>query len=182
MRTPKIIPLIPVLLHSRKQPQLNADKLSDAAWNFAHTILWPEQEFSREDLSRAMESIHSYFEQARDKKKAFTVFCERIILTHKFVSALSCRFVPNPSVWFNRNYEHGFAGTKSWYQQVQLKREDIPGYLQHISVIACYYLDYTLNPSSKVFHSCRKKLLELKAYGLLQYFYNAIIHFTNSTK
>jgi len=182
MRTSKIIPLIPALLLSRKQPQLTADKLSHAAWNFAHTILWPEQEFSREDLSRAMESIHSYFEEAKDKRRGFTVFCERIVLTHKFVSAGSCRFVPNPSVWFNRNYEHGFAGTKSWHQQVELKREDIPGYLQHISVIASYYLEYTLKPSSKVFHKCRKKLLALNAAGLLQHFYNAIIHLTYSRK
>ena len=171
---------MPAPQQNRKQPESDTCKLSDAAWNFAHTILWPEQEFSKGDLNSVMTSIHSYFELAGDKKKAFTIFCERIVLTHKFVSAQPNRFVPNPAVWFNRNYAHGFAGTKSWYQQVQLKREDIPGYLQHISVIASHYLDYTLKPSQKVFHSCRKKLLALKANSLLQHFYNAIIHLSYS--
>ena len=178
----KTIPLPAVLPEKGKQAELNTAILSGAAWNFAHSVLWPEQEFSKEVLSRVMVSIHCYFHEAIDKKKAFTGFCERIILTHKFITAQTARFVPNPSVWFNRNYEHGFAGTKSWYQQVQLKREDVPGYLQHISVIANHYFDYTLKPSVKTFQSCRKKLLELKANSLLQYFYNAIIHLTYSMK
>lgn len=180
MRTAKIIDLVPHSQPGRKRQAVAIDKLSNAAWNFAHTILWPQQTFSKEDLERTLESIQSYFELATDKKKAFTSFCERIILTDRYVSARTERYVPNPSVWFNRNYEFGFAGTKSWYQRLQLQREEIPGYLQQSSIIASCYLDYSLKPSAKVFTRCRKKLLELKAYKLLQYFYNSIIHLNYS--
>jgi hypothetical protein len=180
MRKATIIHLVPHPQPGRKRQAIDIYKLSNAAWNFAHTILWPEQTFCKEDLNRIMESIQSYFELAKDKKRAFTCFCERIVLTDRYISACSNRYVPNPSVWFNRNYEFGFAGTKNWYQRVQLRREEIPGYLQHISVIASYYLDYSLNPSATIFNGCRKKLLELKAHDLLQYFYNTIIHLTYS--
>lgn len=176
MRTPRIIPLIPALLQNHSKSVLNSNKLPVAAWNFANTILWPQRQFSKEDICRTMESIHCYFTLAKDKKKTFTDFCERIVLTHKFTSCGVNGFTPHPAVWFNPHYEHGFEATKIWYQQVQQKREDVPGYLQHISVIASYYLDFTLNPSPKIFHKCRKKMLELNANSLLQHFYNAIIH------
>ncbi len=180
MRTAKIIHLAPHPNPGHKRQVTTIDKLSNAAWCFAHAILWPQQTFSKEDINRTLESIQSYFELAKDKKKAFTSFCERIILTDRYVSARPERYVPTPSVWFNRNYEFGFAGTKSWYHRLQIQREEIPGYLQQISVIASSYHDYSLKPSAKVFTRCRKKLLELKAYKLLQYFYNSIIHLNYS--
>lgn len=180
MHKAKIIQFTPEENTNCKEQVIAQDKHSTAAWNFAHTILWPEQTFSKEDIKSTLDSINSYFDLAANKKKAFICFCERIILTEQYVCARPERYVPNPSVWFNRNYEFGFAGTKSWYQRVQLKREEIPGYLQQISVIANYYLEYSLNPSARIFTRGRKKLLELRAYELLQYFYNTIIHLNYS--
>ena len=156
------------------------EQFTFAAWNFAHTVLWPEQQFCKEDKERALTFIHTYFVQAKDKRKAFIGFCERIVITNKFITGQPTRFVPNPSVWFNFNYEHGFAGTKSWFQQIQAKREDIPDYMKHLTVIAENYLEYIIKPSARVFNKCRKKLLELNARTVLQHFYNCIIHFNYS--
>ena len=170
----KIIPLVPSGQAGKEQTELA--KYIQAAWSFAYCILWQEQQFPKGETERAKQHIQHYFECAADKKTAFKAFCERIVLTNRFLSAEKSRFVPLPSIWLNRNYEHGFAGTKSWFQNIQVKRQEVPGYLQHISVIADQYLQYTLRPSAKVFNTCRRKLLELKACGLLQHFYNSIIH------
>jgi hypothetical protein len=173
----KIIPFIPIEQAGKdKAVQTELSKYVQAAWSFAYTILWQEQQFPKNEIDLARQHIQHYFECATNKKIAFTAFCERILLTNRFLSADRSRFVPLPSIWLNRNYEHGFAGTRSWFQKIQLKRQDVPGYLQHISTIAEQYRQYALKPSAKVFNTCRKKLLELKAYGLLQYFYNSIIH------
>ncbi|MBS1773415.1 MAG: hypothetical protein JST82_11205 [Bacteroidetes bacterium] len=148
----------------------------NAAWSFAYALLWHEQAFNKDEINRAKQHINCYFEFATDKKTAFIAFCERVVLANRFIQAEQSRYVPLPSIWLNRHYEHGFAGTKSWLQRIQIKRQEIPNYLQHISVVAEQYRQYVLNSSVKSFTACRKKLTELKAYGLLQYFYNAIIH------
>jgi hypothetical protein len=103
---------------------------TEPAWNIAHTLLWPEQPFSEDETEHAKRYIQSYFDQSANRQLAFSAFCERIILTQKYLSASPSRFVPNPSVWFNPLYQYGFAGTKSWYLSVQKKRDEIPGYLQ----------------------------------------------------
>jgi hypothetical protein len=177
MRKIKIISLVP--RPGSKVKAAGIDRLSRYAWNFTHTILWPEETFSDEDISRAVDSIRKYFELAADKRTAFICFCERIILAESLIAAKPDRYVPNPSVWFNHNYEQGFAATKCWHELLESKRAAIPGYGLHIYVLASHYLDYSLMPTSKVFYSCRKKLLGLNAGYLLQYFYNLIIHLTH---
>ncbi|MFI5195720.1 MAG: hypothetical protein ACHQD8_01400 [Chitinophagales bacterium] len=172
----KTIPFIPN--ENGKTIKTTIESYCEGAWSFANTVLWPEQSFPKDELQLALQYIRHYFELARDKKKAFVAFCERIILTKRYITAQPGRFLPAPSVWFNYYYAHGFTGTKSWLEQIQAKRKDIPGYLQHISTVAEYYLLYIQRPSAKTFNSCRKKLLALKAYSLLQFFYNAILHFS----
>lgn len=171
----KTIPFIPQ--GTNKENKTTIENYCEGAWSFASTILWPEQNFQKEEIQLALQYIRYYFELARDKKKAFVAFCERVVLTNRYVSAQPNRFLPNPSVWFNFHYAHGFAGTRNWLEQIQAKRTDIPGYLQHITTVAEYYLQYIQRPSAKIFNGCRKKLLALKAYSLLQFFYNAILHF-----
>lgn len=164
-------------LHGIRQPTTSLRHLTYAAWNFAHTILWSEQQFSKQDEERTLDLIYSYFEQAENKKRAFIVFCERIVITNNFITGKASRYIPMPTVWFNRQYEHGFAGTLDWYKQIQNKRIDIPQYLQHLTIIAEHYYSYIKKPSARIFKQCRRKLLELKANNLLQLFYNTIIHF-----
>lgn len=171
----RIISLIPIEQTS-KSVRTNVEHYVLSAWNFAQTLLWKDQLFQKEETENAQQHIRQYFECARDKKAAFIAFCERVLLTSRYISSGKSRFVPLPSIWLNRNYEHGFAGTKSWYLSIQQKRQDVPGYLQHLTILAEQYLQYSGRPSSKAFNACRKKLTDLKASTLLQHFYNCIIH------
>lgn len=147
------------------------------AWSFAHTILWPEQQFDADELSRAKVCLQHYFDNSTDEKKAFIAFCQRVILTHRYISAQPGRFVPNPSIWLNVNYQEGFVGTLAWLRNIEKKREEIPGYLQHILTAAEQFVAYVEHPTKISFNTCRKKLLEQSAKSLLQFYYNAVLHF-----
>lgn len=164
--------------YGKGKTQRNIIQLRDAAWNFAYTILWNGQQFSPAEIEASKTQLFHYFKEAGNKRKAFIAFCERTILTDKYITAQPQRYVPEPSVWLNRNYPHGFAGTKSWYQQVEAKRKEIPGYLKHISVMASHYYRYSVKQSAGTFLSCRKKLLALNAQTLLQQFNNVIVHYS----
>lgn len=153
--------------------------LKDAAWHFAHAVLWGQHQFSEEEITAAKACILDYFRETTHTKKAFVAFCERVILTEKYLSADKSRYVPNPSVWLNKNYQHGFAGTKSWYQGIEAKRVEVPGYLKHLTLAATYFLSYVRKPSAEILKSCRNKLLALNAKNVLQHFYNSIVHFNH---
>ena len=149
----------------------------DGAWSFAYTVLWPQHQFSREEVASAQQCIRTYFDNAANKNHAFTALCERVILAADYVRSKAGRYVPSPSLWFNSNYNYGFAGTKSWLDSVEIKRQSMPNYLCAVSTIADYYLKYVIRPSRRTFNGCRKKLTEQSAFLILQYFYNAVIHF-----
>lgn len=171
---------VPMEEHGIRQPKTDNIHLRDSAWIFAHTILWPDQKFHYEETERAKCFILAYFRDAYDVRRAFTNFCERIILAQKITLVQPDGYIPNPTVWFNKQYEKGFADTKVWLDQVHNKRLELPNYLKHISVMANHYYKYCQRPSSKTFHSCRKKLMRLNANKLLQQFYNTIVHFNYS--
>jgi hypothetical protein len=154
--------------------------LSHAAWNIARVLLWPEQKIAKEEEEGARQFINYYFEFATDRRTAFVAFCERVVLTQKYVAASPIRYVPSPSLWLNPYYQYGFAGTKKWFRDVQAKRLEVPGYMKHVSIMAHYYMCYALRPSHRTFHKCRKKLLKLRAFTLLQSFYHIISHLNHS--
>ncbi len=170
----KIIPLIPIEAAKTKKNELEQYVL--AAWNFAQTLLWKNELFQKDETEKAQAHIQDYFQCAKDRKNAFTAFCERVLLTSRYITSGKGRYVPLPSIWFNRNYQHGFVGTRKWYNRIQVERQDIPGYLQHYTTVAEFYRQYAFKPSSMTFLKCRKRLIELKATSLLQHFYNCIIH------
>jgi hypothetical protein len=173
----QMISLVPAKKKGNGKRRMNVYYLSKVAWNFAQAILWKEQKFSDEEIRATKTHLITYFRESSHRKKAMIAFCERVILTDKYITAQPGRYVPNPSVWFNRNYEHGFAGTKSWYLHIDGKRKDVPGYLKHLTVMANHYYMYALQPTPAILQSCHDKLLELNAKSLLQHFYNTIFHF-----
>ena len=155
-------------------PQI--DKLTNAAWQFAYAALWQEQHFYPKEIDRVKQEIAEYFRLSTDHQKAFTALCERVVLTNRYLANERSRYLPHPSIWFNKNYQYGYAGTLSWYQRLQNKRQEIPTYHEGIQTLAQYYWQYSNKPSNKTFSTCRKKLLHLKEYGLIQLFYYSIIY------
>ena len=161
---------------SKSRKVLPIEKLTNAAWQFAYAALWQEQVFYPKEVDRVKAEINDYFRLSTDQQKAFIALCERVILTNRYLAFEKSRFLPHPSIWFNKNYQYGYAGTLSWYHRMQLKRQEIPTYHEGIQTLAQSYWQYTNKPSNKIFALGRKKLLHLKEYGLIQLFYYSIIY------
>jgi hypothetical protein len=159
---------------TKKSPSI--EKLTHAAWQFAHAILWQEQQFYPKEIERTTLEITEYFRLSTDPQKAFIAFCERVVLTNNYLSGEQSRYLPQPSIWFNKNFPHGYTGTLPWYHKMQYMRQQVPNYKEGINTLAHYYWQYTIRPSKKTFAACRKKLLQLKEYGLIRLFYNSIIY------
>lgn len=171
--------IIPLIYRQRPASQATTDNetLVDAALHFAQCLLWPEQDLEPVEREATLVHLRLFFDLAANRRKAFIALCERIILTQRYIGSVAGRYVPSPSVWFNPAYEHGFTGTRAWLSGVRQKRREVPGYLAHLAVVAEHYYRYITSPSATAFNDCRAKLLRLRAYGLLQYFYNTIVHY-----
>lgn len=170
-----IIPFLPRYNRENISEQ-PVEKLVNAAWQFSQCALWPEQTLDLLEDGDTRAYIREYFTAATDKKRAFTALIQRVILTQKYVRRDRERFLPQPSIWFNRRYPFGFAGTLPWLHNVEQQRKEVPGYLAHIEALAHGYYDYIVRPSTRRFNRCREKMLRHRANSLLQLFYNTVIH------
>jgi hypothetical protein len=152
------------------------ERLTAAAWKFAHCALWPEQDFSCQGQEVVKNYIRDHFTAATELKRAFTAFIQRIILTQKYTIRSTDGLLPAPAVWFNLHYPFGFAGTLSWLRSVDKQRQQIPGYLAHIEAFARGYYRFAASRSGQAFQRCRQVLLKYNASSLLQLFYTTIAH------
>lgn len=172
----KVIPISRKLISSEvKNVPHESELLTDAAWQFAYALLWQHQQLSSFEVGRSRFHISNYIKRAPDRIKAFLHFCERVALAERYTSAGILTNPPMPSIWLNPKYEHGISETLSLLSELNRKREDVPGYMDQIFIIAEGYSQYILRPSAKVFRRCRRKLLNLSAYGMLQHYYNATL-------
>ena len=105
--------------------------LTDATWDFAHSILWSRYPFSKGEIALAKIYIREYYEEISAEEftetahKHFTAYCERIFLAKEYVSRFSHRYIPHPCIWLNKLNPKGFAGTKTWYLKNLQKRKEI---------------------------------------------------------
>lgn len=163
-----IIPFSPVYdtLDSVKRPHI--ELFTHAAWEFARCALWPDQHLSFEEIEDAKAYIREYFKAATGKKRPFTALCQRVVLTQKYLRKSPSRYVPKPSVWFNRRYPFGFAGTLPWLYRVEQQRKLVPGYLAHIEALADGYYEYAMKPTKKAYKRCRQELGHYHATTLIE--------------
>ena len=164
------------LQNSKPKKALPIEKLTNAAWQFAYAALWQEQHFYPKEVERVKLEITNYFLSGTDQQTAFITFCERIILANRYLAGEKSRYLPHPSIWFNKHFQFGFPETLQSYNKLQQKRAESPDYCESVYILADSYWQYTNKPYGKAFLKCRKKLLHLKEYGLIQLFYNAIIY------
>lgn len=144
------------------------------AWNFAHTALWNDFAFSNKEIENAKEQIRLFFELCTDLKKAYTVFCQRVLLARQYLSNASNRFMPLPSIWFNAQNEKGFAGTKQWYQKLYDARQSLPNFKIELKALAEAIYEVSMEPTQNNFHYWKNYFIERKTPGLLSLFLNTV--------
>jgi hypothetical protein len=154
----------------------SVDKLANAAWQFAYSALWPEENLSRTEVEATKDYIREYFLAAKSNHRAFIAMIQRIVLTRNYLNHSEDRSLPDPSIWFNRRYPFGFAGTLPWLRGVEDQRAQIPGYLGHVLALAENYYRYARKPSPKNFERCRQALLNRQAHHLLEILYSTVAH------
>ena len=178
----KIIPFNPNNHGCTIKGSSNLYLFTDAAWLYAKALLWPAFTPDRESVKQAKTFIKKYFEATRCSTKSFIAFCERVALTNRYLAANPKRYVPSPEVWLNPFYDYGFCGTLAWLRQVNKQRQVIPGYMDHINVLANHYLTFIQRPCRDAVTACQEKLSYLGAEHMLKEFYAAVVMFTYYNK
>jgi hypothetical protein len=145
-------------------------KLVDSAWNFAYSALWNASIFSTKEISLAKENIQQYFILAKNKRKAFVSFCERILLARYYVNGAKGRYIPLPSLWFDRDNLNGFVGTKEWLIEIKNIRSLLPGYKQETKALAEAVLEFSEEPTIQNFQYWRRYFIDRETPGLLNLF------------
>lgn len=126
--------------------------LTDATWDFAHSILWDGYPFSKVEIALAKIYIQQYYEEIPAEEftetahKYFTVYCETILMANEYVSRFSHLYIPHPCIWLDKWNTKGFAGTKSWYFRNLEKRQ------RKISICENCQEKFSINPISNHFY------------------------------
>ena len=102
--------------------------LTNATWNFAHSVLWNGHPFSAHTTALSKKYIREYYESIPEEKfqfapNYFSRYCQRVLLAKAYVNRYSHRYIPHPCIWLNRNNPKGFAGTKTWLERIIQKRK-----------------------------------------------------------
>ncbi len=125
--------------------------LTDATWEFAHSILWDGYPFSKAEVELSKLFIREYYEEipaeefTQTAHRHFTAYCERVLLAKEYVSRFAHRYIPHPIIWLNKENPKGFTGTKAWYLRNLEKR-------RHAWL--CENCIDNINPIHKHFHFC----------------------------
>jgi hypothetical protein len=146
------------------------EQFVNAAWNFAYSSLWNSTQFSAKEIRSAKEKIEEYFSLSKNPRKAFLSFCQRVLLTRQYVNGAKSRYLPLPSLWFDKSYEYGFAGTKQWYAQIKNVRTSLPAYKEELKALAEAILEYSEEPTAQNFSYWRNYFIEKGTPGLLNLF------------
>ena len=144
--------------------------LVNSAWNFAYSALWNAVQFSSKEVNAAKEKITEYFLLSNDPRKAFLSFCQRVLLARHYVNSAKGRYIPLPSLWFEKENEAGFTGTKEWYTEIRNIRSSLPNYKQEIKALAEAVLEYSEEPTVQNFHYWRNYFIDKETPGLLNLF------------
>ena len=161
--------------------ETSIEQLVDAAWNFAYSSIWNSTQFSQREVRSAKEKIEEYFTLSKSVRRAFVSFCQRVLLARQYVTSQKGRHMPLPSVWFDKNNEYGFAGTRDWYAQIKAVRTSLPAYKEEIKALAEAVLEYSEEPTQQNFNYWRSYFIDKGTPGLLNLFQIAAInqHYIN---
>lgn len=148
----------------------SVEQFVNAAWNFAYSSLWNSTQFSSKEIRTTKQNIEVYFLLAKSPRNAFLSFCQRVLLARHYLTSNKGRYMPLPSIWFDKNNEYGFVGTKKWYAEIKDVRTSLPGYKEEIKALAEAVLEYSEEPTEKNFFYWRNYFIEKGTPGLLNLF------------
>jgi len=158
--------------HDIREERQNAIR---TAWTFVHAALFPNEVYNEKEVLNFQFLIGEQFDPAICAEKNLIRFCVRVMLAKRYTEKNRAYHLPRPALWLNKNYENGYAKTKTWYDTLIEKRRLVGAYGQPLFVLAHAIFKYSVAPNTPLFQLYREKLLHLKAYNCLNVFYNATL-------
>ena len=166
-----------IISFSKQQPSvIQSSKCVDAGWLLVYSALWQHDSLPKQEVAFAKRAIKQALIDGPNLKSIFIGYCERILIAQRLLQVDPATWIDTPSIWFYPEHADGFAGTQEVYNKVLVKRQSMPDYQRGISVFAEAYWAYVNRPVPSLLRTCRRRLLRLKEYGLLQLWNNVIMH------
>ena len=144
-----------------------------AAWCFATSLLWPNNEHTDEEVREALSQLQQYFTTAPDKLEAFKTFCRKVIIAAK--ARKKCPIL-HPRLWLNPTCIQGLTALNSRANDLKAMKRKCPLFNELVSIIATHFLQYNQQPSAAIFLQCSEDLEALGLKDWMQTFYEATHH------
>jgi len=165
-----------IISFSKHQPKdTHASQRVEAGWLLVYTALWQHDNLPKHEIASAKQAIQQALTDRSRLKAAFIQYCERVLIANRLLQVDPAQWIDTPSIWFYPDHAEGFAGTLEVYNKVVVKRQSMPDYHRGISVFAEAYWAFINRPGPSLLRACRRRLLHLKEYGLLQLWNNVIM-------
>lgn len=145
-------------------------ELVDAAWLFAYSTLWNNQVFSTLEKSEAKFYIREWIEGTKKPLKAFSNFCQRIILARQNIQCLNVDFLSLPSLWLDKENPEGYAATKDLLDEVKMMRHSLPNFQIGVKALAEAVLEFSEEPTAENFQYWRNYFIERDEPVLLNFY------------
>ncbi len=155
----------------------DTQKLVNAAWNLAHTLLWSNQDFNEAEIELAKELIAIHLLAAKDKHQCFIAFCEKVQLAYQYINRGESRYAAHPLKWLNPLYAHGYYGLDDWYNDLKHERLYMPIHRFELRVMAEAYYRYILSPVKEIYQQGKQAIKHYDKGDILQAFNNAVLNF-----
>jgi hypothetical protein len=150
------------------------ETLVNTAWGFACTALWNTSVFSNKEIEDAKNIIRGFLIDSKNPEKAYSAFCQRVLLARQYISNNTSKYIPLPTIWLDKQNLFGFAGTKIWYDNIKALRVSLPQFKAELKAFAEAILEMKEYPTEKNFEYWKNYFIERKAPGLLALFLQTI--------
>jgi hypothetical protein len=143
--------------------------LVQTAWIFAYSVFWNNQVYSTKEINEAKQYISQWL-TGRNSRKAFTNFCQQVILGRLNIKALNSVFLSLPSLWFDPENPEGYSIIKEWLDEIRSIRQSLPNFKVEIKALAEAVQEFSEEPTPENFQYWRNYFIEKDEPVLLNLF------------
>lgn len=154
-------------------------KAAHASFQFLEAVMYSDRKISDHDIDISLMHLEKYFEKAKTEKQLtqlFNEFIQRVMLVRQYLLRAPGRFIPNPRIWLDPAFKHGFVGTEYWLKQVDKKRAEKEEYYGNLKILANLYRQFLIQPTLENYLSGRQTLAKKKNPEYLKMFDNAVVN------
>jgi hypothetical protein len=144
-----------------------------AAWCFAASLLWPNNQHTDEEVREALADLQHYFNTSPDKLEAFKLFCSKVIVAVK--GRRKCPIL-HPRLWLSPTNIEGLVNKAGRSNDLKAIKRKCPQFDAVVAIIATYFLKYNKEPGTTHFIKCSEDLAAIKQSDWMDIFFEAIQH------